>query len=119
MAFARTTKNPDLTGFSVHALEGGAWKEAHLAIIARPQQPVGSLFSALRSSPVRQCMLAALHMSIHACTLRMCRFTPAKAICRASRTFSAWIRFLATRLLGVTAFRTCMARIMHAPAASS
>ena len=39
-----------------------------LANIARPQQPVGGLFSALRSSPVRQCMLAALYMSMHACT---------------------------------------------------
>ena len=68
-----------------------AWKEAHLTNITRPQQPVVGLFSALRSSPVRQCMLAALHMSIHAYTLRMCRFTLAMAICRASRTFSAMI----------------------------
>jgi len=39
-----------------------------LANIARPHEPLGGLFSALRSSPVRQCMLAGLHMSIYACT---------------------------------------------------
>jgi hypothetical protein len=86
-----------------------------LANIARPQQPLGGLFSALRSSPVPQCMLAALYMSMH---IHMCRFTlDVMAICRVSRTFSGIM--LATRFPGVTAFRTCMTRITHAPAASS
>ena len=81
-----------------------------LANIARPQQPVGGLFSALRSSPVPQCMLAALYMSMH---IHMCRFTlDVMAICRVSRTFSGIM--LATRFPGVTAFRTCMARITNA-----
>ena len=50
----------DAMGERVHAHD--------LANIARPHEPLGGLFSALRSSPVRECMLAALHMGTYACT---------------------------------------------------
>jgi hypothetical protein len=36
-------------------------------ILLSDLQPLGGLFSALRSSPVRQCMLDGLHMIIYAC----------------------------------------------------